>query len=527
MNGSPEPASDSDPIWKWLGGKWALVALCLVLLIVALYVEEDWRGAAEWSQAQAEITAAGESLDPKKFIPPPVPDDQNFAALPIFEVDFNPGYGATPVGTGRAFSRINLYNIPSNPETKHEPDQLPFLGDWSKALEPDLPAIQMQMAGLAYHGGFKPTANASPLDLLNLLCPALEQLRAADKTRPLCRFNVFYKAKPPDSMPWSGVAGPRDVTRALSYEEQLALVENRPDLAFADLKVGWKINSGLRNEALLYAGYYATAGQSLQINVVAQGLYQHAWNHDQLAELDSDLGAIDDLAMARLSVRGNTAIIEIPTTDYLKQRRSAIPDQLFGPRLPGRPRPAPVAEFIVTTIALLLPDGWLDDAKSQNARLNLLGAVKIVDPETHRAYPERRTKAMSLVTGSTSIKLWNDIFLRNVSFGLDEMERFAYAQVQLDEARIACRLERFRLDHGRYPAALAELSPAYGTDLPHDVLNGDPYHYKVLPDGTYLLYSVGWDQVDDGGKEGAGEHHYFTTDPDWVWHNHPQAKKSK
>jgi hypothetical protein len=180
----------------------------------------------------------------------------------------------------------------------------------------------------------------------------------------------------------------------------------------------------------------------------------------------------------------------------------------------------------VTTIALLLPDGWLDDGKSQNVRLNLLGAVKVVDPEKHRAYPERLTKATSSATGSTSFKLWNDIVLRNVSFGLDEMEWFAYAQVQIDEARIACRLERFRLDHGHYPASLAELSPAYGTDLPHDVMNGDPYHYKALPDGTYLLYSVGWDQVDDGGKEGSGEYH-SSNDPDWVWHNHPQAKKSK
>jgi hypothetical protein len=108
-----------------------------------------------------------------------------------------------------------------------------------------------------------------------------------------------------------------------------------------------------------------------------------------------------------------------------------------------------------------------------------------------------------------------------------QMERFAYAQVQLDEARIACRLERFRLDHGHYPAALAELSPAYGADLPHDVLNGDPYHYKLLPDGTFLLYSVGWNQVDDGGKVGPGDVHYYGNDPDWVWPNHPQAKKTK
>jgi len=527
MNGSPEPATDSDPIWKWLGGKWALVALCLVLLVVALYAEEDWRGAAEWNQAQAEIAAAGESLDPKKFIPPPVPDDQNFAALPIFEVDIDPSWGVDPVGMHRAFARINVNNIPAYPETKHDPDQLPFVGDWLKADEPDLPAIQKEMAELCDRRGIKPPARTLPLDMFELLCPALGQLRAADKTRPYSRFNVIYNAKPANDMSWASVAGSRELAKVLLYEEQLALSEHRPDLAFTDLKMGWKINFGLRNEALLYAGVFATHGQAIQLGVIAQGLGQHAWKRDQLVELDGDLGAIDDLAMARLCVRGNVAIEVVPSTDYLKKHRSEIPDQLFGRPTPTHFGLSPVGEFIATTIAMLLPDGWMDDWKSQNVRLNLLGAVKVVDPEKHRAYPEKQAKAASLVTGSKSTHFWNVILLRNMSFGLDEMEPFAYAQVEIDEARIACRLERFHLDHGSYPASLADLAPAYGTELPHDVMNGEPYHYKVLPDGTYLLYSVGWDQVDDGGKEAASQYHYYAIDADWVWHNHPHAKKSK
>jgi hypothetical protein len=57
---------------------------------------------------------------------------------------------------------------------------------------------------------------------------------------------------------------------------------------------------------------------------------------------------------------------------------------------------------------------------------------------------------------------------------------------------------------------------------------GQPYHYKPLSDGTYLLYSVGWDQVDDGGRQAVASsgYHYFLNDPDWVWPNHPEIKKS-
>lgn len=527
MNGSPDPANDSDPIWKWLGGKWSLVALCLILLIVALYVEEDWRGAAEWNQTQAEIAAAGESLDPKKFIPPPVPDDQSFAALPIFKVEMISDWDADAVGMKRAFARINPYSIPTYPETSHARDQLPFLGNWQKEQEPDLPTIQMQMAGVCYSHGVKVSAGTTPLDLFELLCPALADLRAADQTHPLCRFDVFYSFRPAIEMPWASMAGCRQLVTVLAYEERLALLQHRPDLALADLKIGWKVDSGLRNEALLLSDIIARACQASQLQVIAQGLSQHVWNQQQLAELDGDLGAVDDLAAARLGVRGNVAILAVPSTDYFKKHRSMLPDMLFGPPSLGKPRPPAISEFIATSLSMLLPDGWMDEWKAQDATINLLGTVKIVDPEKHRAYPEQEVKTLHLIEDSKKTWLWNTLTLRNVRFSVEEMQRVAYAQVQIDEGRIACRLERFYLDHGHYPAALAELTPAYGTGLPHDVMNGEPYHYKLLPDGTYLLYSVAWDQKDDGGKEGAGEYHYYLDDPDWPWHNHPQAAKSK
>jgi hypothetical protein len=103
------------------------------------------------------------------------------------------------------------------------------------------------------------------------------------------------------------------------------------------------------------------------------------------------------------------------------------------------------------------------------------------------------------------------------------ISKFAAAQVEIDEARIASRLERYRLAHQSYPASLDELVPAYGNDLPRDVINGEPYHYK--PEGdTYLLYSVAWNQKDDGGDEGRIPSYYASDSPDWVWPNQPKKK---
>jgi len=55
-------------------------------LIVLFYVEEDWRGARAWAATKAEWEARGESFDYARLIPPAVPDNENLAMLPIFQV---------------------------------------------------------------------------------------------------------------------------------------------------------------------------------------------------------------------------------------------------------------------------------------------------------------------------------------------------------------------------------------------------------------------------------------------------------
>jgi hypothetical protein len=97
--------------------------------------------------------------------------------------------------------------------------------------------------------------------------------------------------------------------------------------------------------------------------------------------------------------------------------------------------------------------------------------------------------------------------------------KYAQAQVWADEARIACALERYRLAHNAYPAALDALVPACIDALPHDVMNGEPYHYRLNADGTFLLYSVGWNQRDDGGVEVTEDKspRRDYTKGDWVW----------
>ena len=73
-------------------------------------------------------------------------------------------------------------------------------------------------------------------------------------------------------------------------------------------------------------------------------------------------------------------------------------------------------------------------------------------------------------------------------------------QTRVNQAFIACGLERYRGAHGDYPETLDTLVPQFIEKLPRDLLGGQPLHYQRTADGKFMLYSIGWNDTDDGGK---------------------------
>lgn len=78
-------------------------------------------------------------------------------------------------------------------------------------------------------------------------------------------------------------------------------------------------------------------------------------------------------------------------------------------------------------------------------------------------------------------------------------------QMTFDLTRAAVALAGYRADHGAYPEKLSQLSPKYSARVPKDLFaaGADP-HYQAK-DGGYVLYSVGINGKDDGGR-GYGDH---------------------
>lgn len=66
--------------------------------------------------------------------------------------------------------------------------------------------------------------------------------------------------------------------------------------------------------------------------------------------------------------------------------------------------------------------------------------------------------------------------------------------------RIALALIAYHADTTTYPDTLETLTPKYLPSIPLDPYNNQPLHYKVTKEG-FLLYSVGPNQKDNGGKK--------------------------
>jgi ABC-type transport system involved in multi-copper enzyme maturation permease subunit len=83
--------------------------------------------------------------------------------------------------------------------------------------------------------------------------------------------------------------------------------------------------------------------------------------------------------------------------------------------------------------------------------------------------------------------------------GMKVDQAFLRSRAYLRTAIVALAVERYRREHGRWPATLTELVPSKLANIPVDPYDGQPLRYRRNTDGV-VIYSVGPDKTDDGGK---------------------------
>lgn len=532
MNQTP-PASSSSQfptfqrVFRWLiRPRTRQVALfagaCLATLIGLFYAVENWRGRRAWERFRKQWEAKGERFEAASFIPKPMPAEQNFAMTPFLAglLDYEPD----PVA-GVRWRDTNVFAktaVVSLPFRTHRGRAKPSFGSIARTEFIDLSGWAELLRGdtnFLVPGPGTPPAQAV-LAALSKLEPVLNELRTASR-RPHAVFPVHYQENYRALLPH--LARLKAITQVLCLRTAALLETAQPDLALADVELGLHLAEALRPEPLLISQLVRNAILQITLTSVWQGLAKGQWPPAHLEQLQKRFAATGVLAQYGLALRGERAF----ANDLLEQMRRGqglTPEQLGSPHGQAAPPRALVMLF------RLMPDGWLYQNQLVLNRLYQERGLPLVDAPNHRVVVTQGVLAEETSPfdrGDSTAEAPElarptpfNFVARLLAPALPPAARkFAHAQTMLDCAVVACAAERYRLANGVYPNQLGELTPRFLDRVPPDVIDGAPLKYRRTADGAFVLYSVGWNQQDDGGttaltKNGEG---VALAAGDWVW----------
>ena len=256
------------------------------------------------------------------------------------------------------------------------------------------------------------------------------------------------------------------------------MAAGRSDQALEDINVIFRLDDGLKDEPILISHLVRFASTAILLQPIAEGLAERRWSDVQLRALQERLGRTDLLAGAVRALYGERDLIMNP--------------------------------FFTSGIMKFVGWGRLEQINCNQAFQEvLLPRINLAGREVNPSLGHACDLILSNYTqgGRVTHFLHHRIMVAMFMPGLMRTFRLAAAaQTDVDLLTVACALERYRLAEGAYPGQLAALSPRFITTLPHDIINGQPLKYRLTPGGKFVLYSVGWNEKDDGGVTATNQY---------------------
>ncbi len=341
--------------------------------------------------------------------------------------------------------------------------------------------------------------------------PVLDELATASH-RQYSRFNIPYEYENPAAILLPHLAVLKRCVVILQVQASANLALNRPDTAMEKLNLMFYLTGSMHEEAFLIDYLVRLAMLSCTRQVVWEGLAEGRWSDAQLRTLQTQLGKFNLAKDMTRAMDSERAGFGDKLFDYLRKNQHNI-NQFLDQSPP------------LGNLFAFVPRGWLYLEQTSYQRAFDQRVVPDFDPETGRVYPERIDQNFDGADSNDKNILGHlrrhDFFVRILLPALGKCYlKAATGETGMNEAMIACGLERYRLANGKLPATLDELVPKFLDHVPLDVCNGQPLIYHPIGDRDFVLYSVGWNGKDDGGftvrkagQTGGPE----PTQGDWVW----------
>lgn len=473
---------------------WLTAALTLVLLLGALYVLVEWRAEQRWQRYAADARSRGARVHPEDEVRPQIPAEQNFAELPMLKKALAGGGGELPFKLPKW--RRTAPAIRDRKPSTYE-DIPPSLADAAKGEKINWKEWQDYFVAVGF---LTETTDEPARDVLRALehyAPQFQQWSEWRTTRTQCQFS-------------SRVSETLFTTAAMMFDLRLTahLAVGDSAAAYADFQDGLQIGRALHSTRSLVDGVLRVGTMHFLLEHVGGGLRDHSWTDAELKMIEADLGALRLWEDYRENMEGgrsslNVEVEKLMNTSFRERARMGDAFGLLGSR------PAIVYQLTPRSV-------FRDNELRLNQHLDELTAGLRFNPDRPTMF------STANLTGSYEKEYYFLSDLLGDAYTTFEHD-YLRLQILVDQARLACALERCRLARGAYPATLAELVPEFIDAAPIDIYAGAPYRYQRVGTASFRLYSVGENRKDDGGivkAVSSGQ-----TPPDRVWRFSPVGEK--
>jgi hypothetical protein len=464
-------------------------------IIVVYYGYQNWRGKRIWTTFQTSLKRSGEAINIASLLPEPAPDAANLARSRAF-LGF---LSKTNHETADLLERMRTFELPAGVSGGNV-----ILMDWSGQTNSPLQLFvnwtRQQPGGRS--GTNRMEDAATILKGLESQGRGLRELASAADRLPFFQTSTNRDAGAVLHAVWE----PTQVLERLHLLFQVrgcALLSlGRSQEAAEDMLTGLQlarlarqvpdVRSSMRVQSLLV--------RSLQ--PLWEGLSQNSWTEPQLAAFQHELAGFNLLADYTNAIRR----VVLAHIDIWR----AIPDGSNA----DLALPEADSGYMREPAWRLQPRAWWYEncVQLHNAGRN---AMAQVDFATSRIQPANNWSDLNgLPLDSTSTEL-----LQQSSWWVANPGVVAFAQTSVNQAIIACALERFRLLNGVYPETLEQLVPVLLDRIPRDAVSGRPMIYQPGENGNFILRGVGPNGIDDRKNKASD---------DWLWTystNKQSAKK--
>jgi hypothetical protein len=477
----------------------------VVVAVATFYFVTNRQGRKAWQAYEEDARRRGAKLLLAEFLQPPIPDAENFAAVPLFARLFTEQDSPKPV-----------FKLPEAPANDRgfaivERSQRADLPAWRKRFEKE--------------GWLLPDAPENPADAV---LGALERRDAEEwaqlveaAARPGCRFPVAWEKSFAAKLPHTSVlmAGAR--WNLLRLEAHLA--QGNRDAAYEDLLLGLRLAQATRHEPTLISGLIRMAMTDQALTGVWSALAAGVLDDAKLAQLDAKLAAIDALGDFVFTIDSERGGMNLMFHKLIHE-----PEEL------AKLGDIAGANGTARGVFRLYPVGWIYDSQLRmnratdqmlaqadlaRGRFQPSAAVKRMENEPLGGYWERARYLLYylMLPAYTAVT-----------------PKCLHLHTRVQQARAACALERWRqANGGAYPETLEMLVPAFLPELPRDVMS-DPLRYRRNGASHFTLHSVAMNGADDGGISEAPEARAGKAERrgriperkqlDWVWAYPPAAQ---